>query len=235
MVAGIVASVKYSAPSRRPACPADAHRHIEASRAFSGLLATQRTEAPTAPFLGRRKSSTTEERDMRIGTLAGIGLVILTSALWSGVPAAAQPNSAGFPDVPPWHWAYQGVLKDAQAGVVVGYPASPEALIDNSITQVYDSFVHAQARAAQGWAERFTYNRPAAWPGPFDRAQLASFSIRNVRSRVDGDAATASFVAETQTRGGQSATTPMRVTLRLMERDWKIDYATLAAGSALFR
>jgi hypothetical protein len=167
--------------------------------------------------------------------LAGIGLLILASALLTGVPAGAQPNTAGFPDVPPWHWAYQGVLRDAQAGLLLGYPAAPDALIDNSITQVYDSFVHAQARGAQGWAERFTYNRPAAWPGPFERAQLASFSIRNLRPAVNGDTATASFVAETQTRGGPSATTPMRVTLRLMDGDWKIDYATLAAGSNVFR
>jgi hypothetical protein len=172
---------------------------------------------------------------MRIGTMVAAGVVILTSALLSIVPAGAQPNAAGFPDVPPWHWAYQGVLRDAQAGLLIGYPASPAALIENSITQVYDGFVHAQARGAQAWVERFTYNRPAAWPGPLDRGQLVSFSVRDIRPAVNADAATASFVAETQTRAGQSATAPMRVRLRLMDGDWKIDYATLAADSVLFR
>jgi hypothetical protein len=172
---------------------------------------------------------------MRIGTLVVAGLAILTSGLLTGAPAGAQPNAAGFPDVPPWHWAYQGVLRDAQAGLIIGYPASPAALIENSITQVYDGFVHAQARGAQAWVERFTYNRPAAWPAPFEHGQLASFSVRDVRAVVSGDAATAAFVAETQARAGQSATTPMRLTLRLMDGDWKIDYGTLAAGSGLFR
>ena len=172
---------------------------------------------------------------MRIGTLVGAGLLIITSALLAGVPAGAQPNTGSFPDVPPWHWAYQGVLKGAQAGLFIGYPAAPEALIENSIAQVYDGFVHAHAQGAQGWIERFTYNRPAAWPAPLERTQLVSFSIRDVRPTITGNAATAAFVAETQTRGGQLATTPMRVNLRLMEGDWKVDYANLASASSLFR
>lgn len=172
---------------------------------------------------------------MRIGTLVGGGLLMLTGALLTGVPAGAQPNAAGFPDVPPWHWAYQGVLKGAQAGLFIGYPAAPAALIENSITQVFDGFVHAQAQGARGWVERFTYNRPAAWPGPLEHTQLASFSIRDVRPTITDDSATATFVAETQTRAGGSATAPMRVNLRLMDGDWKIDYATLASGSSLFR
>ncbi|HLW48289.1 MAG TPA: hypothetical protein VKW09_11040 [bacterium] len=172
---------------------------------------------------------------MRPGRLVGVGLVILTSALWAGAPAGAQPNGAGFPDVPPWHWAYQGVLKDAQAGLLIGYPAAPAVLIENSIAQVYDGFIHAQAPQAQAWVERFTFNRPAAWPGPLERAQLASFSLREMRPTATGDAATATFVAETQKRAGQPATSRMRVTLRLIDSDWKIDYATLATGSSLFR
>jgi hypothetical protein len=172
---------------------------------------------------------------MRIGTWIATGLVILAGALSTAAPADAQPNAAGFPDVPPWHWAYQGVLKGAQAGLFIGYPAAPGALIENSIAQVYDGFVHAQVRGAQGWVERFTYNRPSGWPGPLERAQLVSFSIRDVRPAITGDSATAVFVAETQSHGGQPATTPMRISLRLMDGDWKIDYATLASGSGLFR
>lgn len=172
---------------------------------------------------------------MRIGALVAAVLLVLMSALFTDLPAGAQPGGAGFPDVPPWHWAYQGVLKGAQAGLFIGYPATPAALIENSITQVYDSFVHAHAQGAQGWAERFTYNRPATWPGPLERSQLESFSVRDVRSTINGDTATAAFVAETQTRAGQPATAPMRVNLRLIDGDWKIDYATLASGSGLFR
>lgn len=171
---------------------------------------------------------------MRLGTLAGFGFVMLASTLLLGARAGAQPNAAGFPDVPPWHWAYQGVLKNAQAGLFIGYPASPAALIENSITQVYEGFVNAHAQGAQAWIERFTFNRPAAWPAPLDRTQLASFSLRDMRPTVTGDAATATFVAETQTGAGPAATA-MHVTLRLLEGDWKIDYATLAAGSSLFR
>ena len=198
------------------------------------LIATvERTEARTAPFLGTRPLLEIKERAMRLGTLAWFGFVMLASTLLLGARAGAQPNAVDFPDVPPWHWAYQGVLKDAQAGLLIGYPATPAALIENSITQVYDGFVHAHARGAQGWIERFTFNRPAAWPAPLERTQLASFSLRDVRPTFTGDAATVTFVAETQA-GARPATTPMRVTLRLLEGDWKIDYATLAAGSSLF-
>jgi hypothetical protein len=171
---------------------------------------------------------------MRLGTLARFGFVMLASILLLGARAGAQPNRAGFPDVPPWHWAYQGVLKDAQAGLLIGYPVTPAVLIENSITQVYDGFVHAHAQGAQAWIERFTFHRPAVWPAPLDRTELASFSLRDVRPTVTGDAATATFVAETLSGAGP-ARTAMHVALRLLEGDWKIDYATLAAGSSLFR
>jgi hypothetical protein len=172
---------------------------------------------------------------MRIRRVGGAVLPAAIAALMTGVPAVAQSGSGGFPDVPPWHWAYQGVLKDAQAGLLIGYPAAPAVLIENSITQVYGGFAHAQTPQAQAWVERFTFNRPPIWPGPLQQARLAAFSVRDVRPAVTGETATASFVAATQTRTGQSVTTPMRVTLRFTDGDWKIDYATLAAGSNLFR
>jgi hypothetical protein len=172
---------------------------------------------------------------MRIRRVREAALLAAIAALMTGVPAGAQPGNGGFPDVPPWHWAYPGVLQDARAGLLIGYPAAPTVLVENSVTQVYDGFVHAQTPQAQAWVERFTFNRPSVWPGPLQRAQLTAFSIRDVRSAVTGETATASFVAATETQAGQSATTPMRVTLRLIEGDWKVDYATLAAGSSLFR
>ena len=85
---------------------------------------------------------------MRILSSIG-GLAILLSALWASDTALAQSPPAPFPDVPPWHWAYQAVLKDEQAGLVIGYPSSPAELVATSITQVYDSFVHAHATGAQ--------------------------------------------------------------------------------------
>ena len=168
-------------------------------------------------------------------SVAGFAVAVIAGVSLTA-PAGAQPNFVSFPDVPPWHWAYQGLLRSVQAGMFVGYPTAPAALVENAITQVYDGFAHAQAPEAEAWFERFTFNRPAGWPGPLARAQVVFFSLRDVMPRIiSGDAATAAFVAETRTRAGRTATEPMRVNLRLIGGDWKIDYATLAAGSPIFR
>ena len=162
-------------------------------------------------------------------------LVIAAYAVALTGGAAARPPAPPFPDVPPWHWAYQGLVSDARAGLLVGYPAAPAELVGNAITQVYDGFAHAHAPEARAWVERFTFNRPADWPGPLERSQVIAFSIRGVTPRIAGDAATASFTAQVTMGTGQIASTPMHITLRRIDRDWKIDYATLAGGSALFR
>ena len=86
--------------------------------------------------------------------------------------------------------------------------------------------------------ERFTYNRPADWPGPLERARLAAFSLGDVSVAVTGETANATFVAtETvrETTGTRTSRVPMRVRLRLSGEDWQADYATLAAGSPVFR
>lgn len=163
------------------------------------------------------------------------GLALAVSTLWAWTAAVAQSPPAPFPDVPPWHWAYQAVLRDEQEGLVIGYPASPAELVATSITQVYDSFAHAHATGAQAWAERFTYNRPATWPGPLERSQVTGFTLTDLRPVVTGDTATATFNASVTTAGAGTAVTPMRVSLRFMDGDWKIDYGTLAQGSSLFR
>lgn len=140
-----------------------------------------------------------------------------------------------FPDVPPWHWAYDAITRDAAAGLIVGYPAAPADLIENSLTQVYDGFLHFGARGAQGWVERFTYNRPAGWPAPFVHSQIAAFLLSGMRIAVTGDTATAQFSAAVTTRDGKTSTNQMRVQLRLSGQDWQVDYATLSAQSLLFR
>jgi hypothetical protein len=162
-----------------------------------------------------------------LGTVA----LVTAVALLAAGPAPAAP----FPDVPPWHWAYQAVTKIQAAGLVVGYPTPPAQLVENSVTQVFDGFVHAQAPGAREWVERFTYDRPADWPGPFLHATLSSFLLDNLSVQVSGDAATAAFDATVAVREGGGVRTlrgPMRVRLRLIDGDWKADYATLAAGSA---
>ncbi len=156
---------------------------------------------------------------------AAAGVVLIGSAA----------GAAAFPDVPPWHWAYDAITRDAAAGLIVGYPAAPAELIENSLTQVYDGFVHSGARGAQGWVERFTYNRPGDWPAPFAHAQIAAFLLSGVQIAVTGDTATAQFTAAVTTRDGKSSTGQMRVRLRLSGEDWQVDYATLSAASPVFR
>ncbi|HKX19598.1 MAG TPA: hypothetical protein VJT33_16475 [bacterium] len=149
--------------------------------------------------------------------------------------AAAQAPATPFPDVPPWHWAYQGVTRDAQAGLLVGYPTPPVELVENTLTQVFEGFVHARTPEAQAWVERFTYNRPTSWPGPLERSSITGFVLTGVKTAVTGDAATAAFAASVTPRTGRATTTPMRVGLRLIDGDWKIDYATLAGQNPVFR
>lgn len=164
-----------------------------------------------------------------------LALIALAVALSAAGRATAQAPAAPFPDVPPWHWAYQGLVRDAQTGLLVGYPTAVPELIENTLIQVYDGFVHSRAPEARTWIERFTYNRPASWPRPLERSSLARFSLTGVTSTVAANAATATFRAQLTMRNGEIATTPMRVALRLIDGDWKVDYATLAGESALFR
>ena len=161
-----------------------------------------------------------------------LGALAAATAIFA-IPAPAGVAAAPFPDVPPWHWAHDAVQKGQDAGIVIGYPASPSQLVENSLFQVYDAFAHAGQAGAQAWAERFTYNRPAGWPQPLERSQLTQFVLRNVRVAVRDDTATATFTAAVMTRRGP-AVANMRVVLRRAGDDWQVDYAGLAAGSALF-
>ena len=152
---------------------------------------------------------------------------------WNARGANAR-GQAGFPDVPPWHWAHDGVQKGQDAGILLGYPATAPELVENAVSQVYDGFAHAGTGAARAWVERFTYNRPANWPLPLQRSRIVRFALRDMRTVPHGDTATATFTAAVTTRQGQDAS-KMRVTLRREGEDWQVDYASLAAGSALFR
>ncbi len=143
-----------------------------------------------------------------------------------------------FPDVPPWHWAYPALIKDRDAGLIIGYPTAPADLVKNSLFQIYDGFVHGRAAGARDWVERFTYSRPAAWPAPLEHSPLAFFSLDPIAATVTGDTAVATFTATTTVREGGGERTlraSMRVRLRLIDGDWKADYEMLAAGSPLFR
>ncbi len=168
---------------------------------------------------------------MRIGQRA-FGLTVATGA---ALIACAAATAAGFPDVPPWHWAYDAVTRDQDAGVIVGYPVSPAALIENAIAQVYDGFAHESAPGAQAWVERFSYNRPPDWPAPFRRSRLVAFSFTGMRASINGTTATAAFTATIGTLGGQTSTAQVRVGLRFNGMDWQVDYAALARASPLFR
>jgi len=161
--------------------------------------------------------------------LAGlVGVAVSTG------PAVAA-GSVPFPDVPPWHWASDAVMKDQGAGLVVGYPAAPAELAQNAVTQVYEGFAHAGAAGAREWVERFSHNRPANWPGPLQRSEVAQFTLNGMRVSVHDEAATATFTATVTTRQGRTVTTVMRVELRHSGPDWQVDYAGLASGSPLFR
>jgi len=161
-------------------------------------------------------------------------MVLLATA--AGVLLAVGiATAAPFPDVPPWHWAYDAVTRIHDAGLVQGYPSSPTELIETSITQVYDGFAHAAAPGAQEWVERFTYDRSAAWPAPFRRGEVAAFLLTGIRPTVNGDTAVATFHASVTLRGGSEQSASMRVALRFNGDDWQVDYATLAQASPLFR
>lgn len=160
------------------------------------------------------------------------GLILALTAGTTLAGGSAHAAAPSFPDVPPWHWAYDSLIRVRDAGIVIGYPAAAGELIEISITQVYDAFAHAGARGAQAWVERFTYNRPADWPAPFLRAHLAGFTLSRMRSAVTGEAASATFGATVTSRDGQSRSAQVRVQLRWRDGDWQVDYATLRAGSS---
>ncbi len=160
-------------------------------------------------------------------------LAAVTGVVLIGGIAAATEGS--FPDVPPWHWAYDAITKLQDEGIVQGFPTPPAQLAENSILQVYDGFAHATATSAQAWVERFTFNRPRNWPAPLSHSQIAVFSLTDARLSVRDTTATATFTATVRSPDGKTVTDPMRVELRWNGQDWQVDYATLAAGSPLFR
>jgi hypothetical protein len=161
------------------------------------------------------------------------GCAFVAGILLAG--GAARAAASPFPDVPPWHWAFDSVTKAHDAGIVIGYPASPEELVQAAITAVYDGFAHAGAPGAEAWVARFTYNRPADWPAPLTRARIAAFTLTEVRAIVSGSTATATYTARVTTGDGRALAGPMRVRLRANDDDWQVDYATLAAAGVLFR
>lgn len=168
---------------------------------------------------------------MRRVLLIGCLAIAAATVCLSGTGRSA---AAAFPDVPPWHWAHDGVQKVQDAGIVIGYPAAPAELVENAVFQIYNGFAHAGASGAQAWVERFTYNRPAAWPQPLRQSGIFQFALRDMRAAVHDSTASAAFIAAVTTRRGQEVT-KMRVALRRTGDDWQVDYASLAAGSALFR
>jgi len=170
---------------------------------------------------------------MRWSPVAVLLAVLTSGPLFLGAARAAE--TVPFPDVPPWHWAYNGIEKDRAAGLFEGYPAGPIELAANAVTQVYDGFVHSGAAGAQTWVERFTFNRPPTWPEPLQRSQILRFSLTGMRVRAGGDTAVVTFTATVTTRRAQTVTTPMRAALRYDGQNWQVDFASLASGSSLFR
>ena len=162
-----------------------------------------------------------------------ISCVLMAGTLSAG--GAARAAAPEFPDVPPWHWAFDSVTKAHDAGILIGYPSPPEELIQAAITAVYDGFAHASSPGAGAWVARFTYDRPADWPAALARARVATFALTQVRPFVSGSTATATYTARVTIADGRALTGPMRVRLRTNGEDWQVDYATLAEGSVLFR
>ena len=167
--------------------------------------------------------------------VARSGLIVMTvAALLCGGPQPTFAALIPFPDIPPWHWAYDAVTSDQAAGLVVGYPTSPEELAGNAIRQVYGGFAHAGAAQAQSWVERFTFNRPANWPAPLEHSPIAAFSLSPVRVILHGDSGIAVFTATVRTTADRTLTTPVRVNVRANGQDWQVDYAGLAAADPVF-
>lgn len=154
-------------------------------------------------------------------------ILLAGTATWAQVPS-------GFDDVPPWHWAFEGVRKAATAGIFVGYPTDDNELLVNALTQVYDAFVHVAHPAARDWAERFLTNLPPTWPQPFLQSRVLRFSLADVRVVRTGDEATIAVVASVVVRDDAGSTT-VRASMRVAARKdrtarWRVDYTSLAAS-----
>jgi hypothetical protein len=148
---------------------------------------------------------------------------------------AAVAQSAGFEDVPPWHWAFEAVQRLGAAGIFVGYPSSDQERAINAVAQVYDAFAHPAHPAARGWAERFLVNLPATWPQTLERSTLLSFRLENARVETAGATIVVSYVALVTLRSSAGVVTSSRAAVRAeLQRDadgrLRVNYATLAAA-----
>src|SRR2546428_7376287 len=132
---------------------------------------------------------------------------VLALVAMAGGTAWAQGPSA-FVDVPAWHWAFEAVQQGATAGIFTGYPTDDSELVANALVQVYEAFAHAGHPGAQGWAEWFLTNTPSQWPQPLQRSRLLTFALEDVRVRVSGDHARATFVAAGDVGTSGRASTP---------------------------
>jgi hypothetical protein len=155
--------------------------------------------------------------------------------------AGAAPSARAFDDVPPWHWAFDGVQKAATAGAVIGYPRTDREAAINTVIQVYEAFANSAHPAARAWVERFVTNLPAAWPEPLQRSPLQAFRLEAVRAIVAAERGTLSFVAVVTRRPAGAPAVESRAQMRVeVQRDgegrWRVNYADLAAGQpAIFR
>lgn len=161
-------------------------------------------------------------------------MALFLTALLAGM--LAQPAlGASFPDVPPWHWAYQAVQSLQRDGLVNGYRTSSRDLAENSIDQVFGGFAHASAAGAQQWVERFAYRLPSNWPAPLQRGALTSYSLSDMDLAISGTHGVATFTANLRDRSGRSQSRRVRAHLSFNGQDWQADYADLAAQIPLFR
>src|SRR2546428_7719740 len=119
--------------------------------------------------------------------------VLALMALAGGTAWGQGPSA--FVDGPTWPWAFEAVQQGATAGIFTGYPTDDSELVANALVQVYEAFAHAGHPGAQGWAEWFLTNAPSQWPQPLQRSRLLTFALEDVRVRVSGDRAGATFVA----------------------------------------
>lgn len=165
-----------------------------------------------------------------------------TAALVVILLAGPLPPARAFDDVPPWHWAFDGVQKAATARVVIGYPRTDREAAINAVTQVYEAFANPTHPSARSWAERFVTNVPQAWPVPLQRSSLQTFRLEAVRAVIAGDRGTVSFaaaIAQRPTGGGPAVESRARMRVEVQrdgEGRWRVNYADLAAGQpAVFR
>ena len=171
---------------------------------------------------------------MRRIVLTAVLLALTASALQTApAQGSVRPDALELVDVPPCSYAAEAVRRLARLGIIQGYPATPTALAQNAVRQVFEGLRCGDA----AWTNRFLSGVPQGYSTgivPLGMPLRPGFEFVPTATRVTGDTATVSYRLRFVENG---AVAERDGTARLARTDasgWLVDFESLAESGLPF-